>query len=336
MKRLRISRRHMLTAIAGGALLAAPLVRRTSAGTLDKLVYQTGWLPQAEHGGLYQAVGAGIYKEYGLDVEVRKGGPQLDINTIFLAGRVDFIESNSFAVFNYVRQSLPGIAVAAYAQKDPRVLLSHPGVGNDTLESLKGKTILVATSGRQTFWQWLKAKYGFVDEQARPYTFNMAPFLANKTWTQQGFITSEPFDMRRAGVDPVIHFLADEGWGNYLNITLASPKMVAEKPDLIQRFVEASMKGWQSYLEGDPSPGNALIRSANPDMTQEKIDYAIATMNKWGIFKSGDALELGLGAMTDERWKRFYEEMVAAGAQPPGLDVSKGYTLQFVNKRVAT
>ena len=189
---------------------------------------------------------------------------------------------------NYIRESLPGIAVAAIFQKDPRVLLSHPGVGNDTLAALKGKPILVATSGRQTYWQWLKAKYGFTDEQARPYTFNMAPFLADKSLTQQGLLTSEPFAMRKQGIDPVIHLLADHGFDNYQTIILASPKMIKEKTDLVQRFVDASIKGWASYLGGDPSPGNALIKKDNPDMTDEMLAYAIDAMKKFGLVASGE------------------------------------------------
>jgi NitT/TauT family transport system substrate-binding protein len=316
----------------GLAIAAALSVISGAAQALDKVSYQTGWLAQAEQGGLYQAIATGIYEKYGIEVTIRKGGPQIDMNAPFLAGRVDFTESNGFTVFNYVKENLPGVAVAAYFQKDPRVLISHAGVGNDKLEDLKGKPVLIATTGRQTYWQWLKAKYGFTDEQAKPYTFNMAPFLADKNVTMQGLVTSEPMDLKKSGVPAVVHLLADSGFENYATVVMASPKMVAENPDLVQRFVNATTKGWDSYLNGDPSPGNALIKRDNPDMTDEKITYAIETMKKYGILDSGDAKKLGLGAMTDARWKSFYDSMVAAGAQPGGLDVTKGYTLKFINK----
>jgi NitT/TauT family transport system substrate-binding protein len=320
--------------MVGGAAALPIGLRPARAQTLDKFIYQTGWRAQAEHGGFYQALGAGIYKAHGLDVEVRQGGPQLDANTLLLAGRVDFIESNTFGTINYARENLPGLAVAAFFQKDMRVLLSHPGVGNDSLPALKGKPILIATAGRQSYWQWLKAKYGYSEEQARPYTFNMAPFLADKTISQQGFLTSEPFALRAAGVDPVIHLLADHGFDNYQGLLLCLSKLANEKPDSVQRFVDATIKGWASYLDGDPSPGNALIKRDNPDMSDDKIAYAIEVMKKSGLVASGDAAKRGLGAMTKERWHSFYDDMIKVNALPAGLDIDRLFTLKFVNKRV--
>ncbi len=331
-----ISRRGALAAIAGSAaMVAPPFIRHAGAQGLTKVSYQTGWLAQAEHGGFYQAVATGLYRDAGLEVDIRKGGPQMNVSTIFLAGNVDFCEFDSFRMLNFVQQSLPGIAVASFFQKDPRVLLSHPGVGNDNLAALKGKTILVATTGRQTYWVWLKAKFGYADEQIRPYTFNLAPFLADKQVSVQGYLTSEPFAAREAGVDPVIHLLADSGFDNYANLLLASPKMVQDRPDVVQRFVDATAKGWESYLNGDPAPANALIRQANPEMTPAKIAFAIESIRKYGVVETADTKAQGIGTMSEARWKRFYDGMAAAGAQPAGLDVTRAYTLQFVNRKRA-
>ncbi|MDB5821069.1 MAG: hypothetical protein JWQ11_4709, partial [Rhizobacter sp.] len=208
-------------------------------------------------------------------------------------------------------------------------------VGNDTLAALKGKPILVATTGRQTYWVWLKTRFGYADEQIRPYTFNMAPFLADKQMSMQGFITSEPFAVREAGVSPVIHLLADEGFDNYSSVLLTSPKMVQDKPELVQKFVDATAKGWASYLHGDPKPGNALIRQQNPDMGDDKLAFAIDSIRKYGIVETEETKLLGIGSMSDARWKRFYDGMASAGAMPAGLDVKKGYTLKFVNRKTA-
>jgi NitT/TauT family transport system substrate-binding protein len=321
--------------IGGGVAIAASTIAKPAfAQTLDKLVYNTAWRAQAEAGGVFQAAATGIFKQYGIDIEIRQGGPQIDLNALLLAGRVDIIESNGFAAFNFARDSLPGITIAALFQKDPRVLLSHPGAGNDSLAALKGKTILVATAGRTSYWLWLKAKYGYSDEQIRPYTFNMAPFLADKALTQQGLLTSEPFEMRKVGVDPVIHLLADNGFEHYQNTIMTSPKLVAEKPDLVQRFTDAMIKGWISYMTGDPGPGDAMIRQMNPDMTPDTMAYARDAMKKYGILASGDAATLGIGAMTAQRWQRFYADMSAAGALPPGIDVAKTHTLAVVNKKI--
>ncbi len=330
----RISRRQSLGlfgAAAAAATLPAPGLR---AQTLDKFSYQTNWRAQAEHGGFYQAVATGIYRKYGIDADIKMGGPQQDPNTLLVGGRVDAIMSNSFAGFNYAREGLPFVVVASVMQKDPQVLISHPGMGNDSLPALKGKPILIGAGGRSSYWPWLKSKFGFTDDQARPYTFNMAPFLADKTLSQQGFLSSEPFAIEQAGVKPVVHLLADYGFDNYQTTINTSWKLVNEKADLVQRFVSASIEGWVSYLNGDPAPANALIKRDNPDMDDVKIAYAHKAMKDKGIVDSGDTKTLGVGCMTDARWKSFYEAMVAAGAQPAGLDLSKAYTLRFVNKRV--
>jgi NitT/TauT family transport system substrate-binding protein len=328
-------RRRTLVALGAAALAAPAFVRRAAAQGLTKVSYQTGWLAQPEHGGYYQALATGIYRDAGLDVDIRKGGPQLNTNALFLAGSVDFCEFDSFRQLNFVNESLPGVAVAAFFQKDPRILLSHPGVGNDSLPQLKGKPILVATAGRQTYWQWLKTKFGFSDEQIRPYTFNIAPFLADKLVSMQGYITSEPYAARQAGLEPVVHLLADAGFDNYSSVLLASPKMIKEQPALVQRFVDATAKGWESYLHGDPAPGNALIQNANPEMSNDKVAFALDAISKYGIVETAETKSMGIGAMSDERWKRFYDSMVTAGAQPAGLDVKRGYTLQFVNRKRA-
>lgn len=337
MNEATLSRRALLAAMGSvGVMAALGMSRPVRAQGLDKLIYQTGWLPQPEKGGLYQAAAMGIYREYGLDVDIRVGSPQMNVNAVFLAGRADFADSDSFRVLNFVRQGLPGIAVAAYGQRVPTALLSHPGGGDASLATLRGKPVLVSAIGRQTYWLWLKSKYGFTDDQIRPYTSSMAPFLADPSLNMEGFVTSEPFDLQRAGVQPIIRLLADDGYDSYSAITLAAPKMVEQKPELVQRFVDATAKGWASYLHGDPAPANDIIKRGNPEMTDAKIAYSIESMKRYGIVDSGDASRLGIGAMTDARWKRFYDSMVAAAALPAGLDIKKGYTLQFINRRAGT
>jgi NitT/TauT family transport system substrate-binding protein len=332
MTRKPLSRRATLGLLgAAAATLPAPALR---AQNLDKFVYQTNWRAQAEHGGFYHALATGIYRRYGIDAEIRMGGPQQDPNALLVAGRVDAIMSNSFSGFRYVEENVPFVVVASVMQKDPQVLISHPGMGNDTLPQLRGKPILIGAGGRSSYWPWLRAKFNFTDDQIRPYTFNMAPFLADRTLSQQGFLTSEPFDIRKAGVNPVIHLLAEYGFENYQTTINTSVRMVRERADLLQRFVNASIEGWYGYLKGDPSAANALIKRDNPDMPDDKIAHSISELNKYGIVDSGDSTRLGIGAMTDARWKSFYDAMVGAGVVRAGLDISRAYTLQFINKRV--
>jgi NitT/TauT family transport system substrate-binding protein len=298
-----------------------------------KLTMGTNWRAQAEHGGYYQAVATGIYAKHGLDVTIRMGGPQVNHLQLLMAGAIDFnMGSDSFNGLNFVKNNIPGVVIAAIFQKDPRILMAHPGQGNDSLAALKGKPILIAASSRNNYWQFLKAKYGYTDDQIRPYTFNMAPFLADKSTIMQGFLTSEPLKAIKTGVQPVVHLLADNGYTSYATTLETTQKMVKERPDVVQRFVDATIEGWYSYLYGDRTAANALIKKDNPEMDDEQLTYSNTNMLKYGIVDSGDALKMGIGAMTDARWKEFADTMIKAGVYPADFDVTNGYTLQFVNK----
>jgi len=317
------------------AMTLAFLLTTPAAWAEDKVTFGTNWKAQAEHGGFYQAVATGLYRKAGLDVTIRMGGPQVNHPQLLAAGVIDFnIGSSSFGALNYVQGAIPMVTVAAIFQKDPQVLISHPGQGNDTLAAMKGKPILIGAGSRATFWNFLKAKYGYTDDQIRPYTFNMAPFLADKSAIQQGYLTSEPYKIEQAGPKPLVHVLADAGYSSYSCAIETSWKLVREKPDLVQRFVNASIEGWYSYLYGDPGPGNALIKKDNPDMTDDVIAYGIAALKKYGVVDSGDAKALGIGAMTDARWKEFLATMAGIGLYPRDLDLTKAYTLAFVNRKV--
>ena len=250
--------RSLIVVAALAALFASPVSAQ------DKVTKATNWKAQAEHGGYYQAVATGIYAKYGLDVTIRQGGPNVDNNLLMLAGRIDFnMGGNSDSVFAFAEKNIPFRAVAAIFQKDPQILMSHPGVGNDSLAALKGKKILVSKAGVVSYYPYLKKMFGFTDDMVVPYTFNIAPFLADKQISQQGYATSEPYAAIKAGVNPVVHLLADNGYRTYSTTIEVSQKLIDEKPDLVQRFVDASILGWKDYLYGNPAPGNALIKKDN-------------------------------------------------------------------------
>jgi NitT/TauT family transport system substrate-binding protein len=324
------------TFLATSTLAASGVVLRAAPARadVDKLTFGTNWKAQAEHGGYYQAVATGIYKKAGLDVTIRMGGPQINHPQLLASGVIDAnMGSNCFNALNYVKNNIPMVVVAAIFQKDPQVLVSHAGAGNDTLPQMKGKPIMISPVSRAGYWQFLRVKFGYTDDQIRTYTFNMAPFLADKTAIQQGFLTSEPYKLEKAGAKIVVHLLADAGYSTYATTIETSQKLVNEKPDVVQRFVNATIEGWYGYLYGDPAPANALIKKDNPEMDDAQIAYSIATLKKYGIADSGDAEKLGIGAMTDARWKDFFGIVVEAGLYPADLDVKRAYTLKFVNRK---
>ncbi|MGO4388225.1 ABC transporter substrate-binding protein [Microvirga sp. 2YAF29] len=304
---------------------------------LREVTFGTNWLAQGEHGGYYQALADGTYEKYGLKVSIVPGGPRANNRMLMSVGKLDFYMGGSLIQgFSAVEKNIPTVVVAAHFQKEPQVLLSHPGQGLDTFEDLKkSNDILLSKDGFATFYQWMKVEFGFKDEQMKPYGFNPAPFIANKQAVQQGYATSEPLVIEQAaGFKPNVFLLADHGFSTYSTTVETRREIVEKDPDLVQRFVDASTIGWYNYLNSDNSKANALIKRDNPEMTDELLAYSRAKMKEYGIVDSGDALSLGIGAMSDARMKDFFEKMVKAGLFKADLDYTKAYTLQFVNKGV--
>jgi NitT/TauT family transport system substrate-binding protein len=313
----------MKSALTAIALAAAA----TLAHAQDKVTFLTSWYAQAEHGGYYQAIANGIYKKHGLDVTVKMGGPQINGVQLLAAGQADFMMGKDFQVLSGIEQGVPMVTVGAVFQKEPQGMVTHTDV--NSLADLKDKTVLVATSGRSTWWPWLKLKYGFKDEQTRPYTSNMQPFFADKNTAQQGFPSSEPFTAEKAGQKVKFFLFADDGYPPYGNTIVTMQKTVKDKPELVQRFVKATLEGWKSYMD-NPAAGNALIKQDNPKMDDEMLAYAHRKMKEMKFFDSGDAARMGAGIMTDARWKNTYDFMVTSGQIKPMGNWQQAYTLQFV------
>lgn len=325
-----VTRRIVLVVSAWLALAGLVL---QPALALDRVTFGTDWRAQAEHGGFYQALALGYYEQAGLAVTIREGGPQINHSQLLAAGRLDFgLAPNSFTALNFVREGIPMVAVAAVFQKDPAILMAHAGQGNDSLESLKGKPIMIGADTRAGSWQFLKSRFGYTDDQIRPYTFNLAPFLVDPRAIQQGYLGSEPFVAASEGAKPVVLLLADAGYDSYGALIMTSQRLIDDRPDVVQRFVSASRRGWESYLHADPAPGNALIARANPEMTDALLTYAIGTMKANGVVESGDAVANGIGAMSESRWRSFFETMAGQGLYPQEMAWQRAFTLRFVGR----
>jgi NitT/TauT family transport system substrate-binding protein len=303
---------------------------------LDKVSFGTNWVPEAEHGGFFQALADGTYKKYGLDVTIVPGGPNDNNRMLLIAGKLDFfMAANTLMSFDAVANNVPLVTVAAIFQKDPQVFVTHPESEVTRLEQLKPLTLFVSKEGISSYFQWLKTEYGFSEAKVKPYTFNSQPFIANPQSAMQGYVTSEPFAIEKAAhFKPGVILLADYGFNTYSTLIETRRDLIGKKPDLVQRFVDASIIGWYNYLYGNNAPGNALIRKLNPEMTDELLAYSVRKMKEYGIVDSGDTLRDGIGAMSDERVASFFEKMVRAGVVRPDIDFRKAYTLRFVNKGV--
>jgi NitT/TauT family transport system substrate-binding protein len=320
-----------IAALWGAAALAQPAL------ALDKVTFATNWLADPEAGGYYQALADGTYQKYGLDVTIMPGGPSSNGGMLLIAGKIEFfMGGDMIGDFLSVQNNIPLIAVAADFQKNPQCIMAHPAVGLDKWQDLPNATPAFMSAGAvNTFWAWMRLAYGFKDENIKPYNFNSAPFIVDTHSIQQGYITSEPYEVEKQGhFKPAVFLLADYGYTTYSTEIITRREIVDQKPDLVQRFVSASAIGWYHYLYGDNAKANALIKKENPEMTDEQIDFSIAKIKEYGIVDSGDTLTKGIGAMTDEHWSDFYQKMVKAGIVKDGIDYKKAYTLQFVNKGV--
>ena len=299
----------------------------------ESITFATDWKAQAEQGGFYQALAKGFYAREGLDVRIRQGGPQLDNQQLIAAGALDFaMASNSFYALNLLQAGAKATVVMASFQKDPQVLMTHQRDDINSIADMKGKPIMIGSSAINTFWAWMKARFGFTDSQIRKYTFNLAPWLVDGKAIQEGYVSSEPFLAMEQGVKPKVFLLADEGYPGYSAMVMVQNHWIKDHPEIVQAFVNATIDGWYDYLYGDPAAGDALIKKDNPEMTDSLLKFARETMRSHGIVDSGDSKTLGIGAMTPARWNTFYATMSKIGVYPAGLDVSKAYTTEFVNK----
>jgi len=319
---------------AGAAVLASG----GGALALDEVSFGTNWLAEAEHGGFYQAVADGTYEEHGLKVTIVQGGPNAANQALLMADKIQFyMQGNLIGSFSAVEQDIPVVDVAAIFQKDPQVLIAHPNSGVETFADLaKLPTIFMGKDLFTTGFQWMKAEFpGFKDEQIKPYTFNPAPFLADPMSAQQGYITSEPYAIEQeGGFKPKLFLMADAGFDTPSTMIEVKADYLAANRDIVQRFIDASIIGWYNYLYNDPSLGNALIKQDNPEMTDGQLAFTIDKMKEYGLVDSGAAEEGGIGCLSMDQVKSFFDKMVAAGVVKADIDYAKVVDDSFACKQL--
>ena len=318
-----LAKSGLRAAVSGLALAASVCV----AGAADKVTFLTSWFAQAEHGGFYEAKATGLYEKAGLDVTIKMGGPQVNALQLLLAGETDMMMGYDIQVLKALEQNIPITTVAASFQFDLQGMMTHENVSG--LGDMKGKTILIAASSRMTFWPWLKTKYSLSEDQLKPYTFNLQPFAADNDTVQQGYVSSEPYAAAQMGLKQNFYLFADQGYPPYGTTIVVTRAFMEKNPEVVARFVKASMEGWRDYLK-NPAPANALIKADNPKMRDDQIDYAINTLQRIKAVDGGDAATMGIGMMTEARWKQTYEFLVAGGLLKPDVNWKDGFTDRFV------
>jgi NitT/TauT family transport system substrate-binding protein len=326
---------HLLQTLTAGLVLAAAAPAFAQM-TLDKVAFGADRPAGPEQGGFFQALVDGTYKSYGLDVTIVPADPNRDNRAELVSGNLDFYFGPSIQLsLDAVARKLPVEAIAAIFQKDPEVLIAHPVAKVSKLADVRPFTLFVSKEGQAGYFQWLKSEYKFSESRIKPYTSNLQPFLFDKKSAMEGHVTLEPFMIeKQGGFRPTVLLLADDGFDDYSGVIETRRELAETKPDLVQRFVDASIIGWYKYLYGDNAAGNAMIQKLNPDLSNELLAYAVAKLKEYDIVDSGDAVRDGIGAMTDARIGNFFDTISRAGAVPRDIDFRKAYSLQFVNKGV--
>ena len=320
---------QMRTAVAAVAICSGAAA--FADGHLMEVSFGTNWVAQAEHGGYYQSVADGTYEACGLKVTIVPGGPQVNNRALMIAGKIDFyMGGNMLLPWNARLEGIPLKVVAAHFQKEPQILMTHPGKVSEFSELAGLEKQIIGDGGFASWYQWLVTDYGFSDARRIPYTFSSAPFVADENSAQQGYVTSEPFAIENAaGWTPDIWLLADFGFSTPATTVETMETTISNRPEVVRCFVEASSVGWANYLYGDPSPANTMIQADNPDMSDEQLAYSVEKLKEFGIVDSGVALEKGIGAINSEAISSFYDKMVAAGVIEAGIDIAASYTTEF-------
>ena len=322
-----LSRRSAIAGLSGAAI-AGSLARPALAAGRTKITFLTSWFAEAEHGGFYQAKATGLYEKAGLDVEIKMGGPQVNGMQLLTGGAADIIIGYDIQVLKSLENNLPVTTVGACFQFDLQGMMTHDDI--KSLAALKGHKTLISAAAYTTFWPWLKQKYGYTDDMAGVDTFNLQPFLVDKSIAMQGYASSEPFEAQKQGAKVNFFLFADDGYPPYSTTLVTTNAFIAKNPDATAAFVKASMQGWVDYFK-NPEPGNKLIQIDNPRQGNDQISFAIAKMKEMKILDRGDAAKNGVGTMTDARWKATYDFLTEAKLLKPTVDYKKAFTTRFTD-----
>jgi len=325
LTRIRPSLRRGAALVAAALAAALPGCTRPAAqppagaAPLPKVRFKTDWYPQAEHGGFYQALARGFYREAGIDVEIIPGGPGVLVSQLILAGQADLAMGRSDDMIVWVSQGAPFVIVGVYMERDPQAILVHEDDPVRTFADLNGRTVMGVPGSN---WiEYIKV-HNHIDFRLIPSNFGIAQFMADKTFIQQCFVTNEPFFVRKNGGHPRTLLMSDSGFRPY-RIIYTTQRYAREHPAEVRAFVAASLRGWDDFMNGDPSPGKALIAAGNESMSGAFMDYSIGAMRDGHIVagKPGDGERLGL--MTRRRLQEQVDDLAQLKIIPELIPVDK-------------
>ncbi len=317
------------SATMGGAALASGALASRAKAALPKIRVMTNYFASAEQGCFFQAKATGMYEQAGLDVDVLPGNPQFNAVQMLVAGEIDVLMGKDIQVLVGLEKGVPTLGICALFQFDSTVVITRANV--KSLAELRGRKIMVASSGRTTYWPWLKAKYGYSEDQMVPYTGNLQPFFADTDVAVIGVATGEPYRIRKQVPDMNEFLLAKEGYPPYGAPLVTTPAFLASHREALEVFVRTTMEAWNSYFN-DPNPAFAAIKKESPSLEPDNLTFTVDVMRRTGQVASGDALTMGLGAMTAVRWEKTRDFLVRSGLLSPNTPWRQAFTTAIMEK----
>jgi NitT/TauT family transport system substrate-binding protein len=297
-------------------------------GKTEKAKLVTNWFAQPEHGGNYAALKKGFYKDEGIDVTVEPGGPKISSTQIVASGKAQFGYSQAEDILIARDKGIPLVVIGAIFQKSPYVFISHEESGVKDFSDLNGKNIYTAPG--VGYWEYIKKKYKLDEAKELSYTGQLNTFIDDPQAVTQGYITSEPFALDQQGVKNSTLLIHDSGFQPYGNVIFTTEKMIKENPELVQKFINATVKGWEYYKDHSDEI-NPFLKEKNPDLDEEAMKYG-AEAQKDLIF-GGDAETNGFGYMSEERWKTLQDQLLDLDIIKKDEDISKVYTTEFLQEK---
>ena len=309
-------------------LIVAGCHRSSNDAGLTKVTLQADWYPQPEHGGFYTALVKGYYKDEGLDVSVKPGGPYVSVEQQVATGGAQFGMSSSDKILESIGDGQPLFAVAATMQHDPQGIMVRKDSPIHSFADLNGHTVAVKTGS--TWWEYITKRYQLNKVHEVPAMMNVANFVADPNYVQQVFATSEPFFARQAGVETRVLLTSDAGYSPY-RVIFTTRDYAAQHPEIVGKFVRASLKGWRDYLN-DPAPAHAAIAKLNPALNPEWMQFTWQALRDGHFVAGDDPSGAQIGQMVPERWETMYKQLLDLKVIEMPFDPATAYTLQFVGQ----
>lgn len=323
---MKIARLAGLATACGTLLLAGCGKPQSGSGDVSRIVLQTDWFPQPEHGGFYQALATGLYEEAGLEVVILPGGPNAMTTQKVLKGDAHFAMNRADTIHALAARDVPVVMVMATLQHDPQAVMVHPGSGIDSLEDLDGKRVMAIPG--LAWIKWVEAKYG-IEMEIIPHDFGMERFLNDPDFIQQCLLTNEPYYAMREGASPKVLRLAESGFDPYHGIYCLQA-FAEDHPDVVSRFVEASIRGWQDFILGDPTPAFQLISRLNPKMDPGFMAFSHGKLMEWKLV-TGEAMDGSqVGRIDPERMEAMVRELNGLGIVEASAAPEAWYTTRFL------